>query len=210
MFFWERLPNSLHSFLSSQINGEKTLAAQRFPAWCENLEFCNLSRLTVSDKMSLAIVRIVMYVLDMMSNTELDDNLAALRVSPAEAAQLLGVSARTLRRWLEGEAVPGPAEAALRAWRTLAGLHLPWKPDAVSIFEDDQDQIARHRQHTEEMAAVLKKVEARGGAKNPWTVNLQKCTAIFGHFEVGFYTLQSGGILLEHLQKKRRAARSGA
>jgi hypothetical protein len=137
-----------------------------------------------------------------MTDQELTDHFSILRVSHAEAAQLLGVSPRTLRRWLEGEDVPGPAEAALRAWRTLAERHLPWKPDSVSIFENDQDQIARHRRHTEELAAVLKRVEARGGARNPWTVDLERCTAIFGHFEVGFYKLQSGGFSLSTYRRK--------
>jgi transcriptional regulator with XRE-family HTH domain len=141
----------------------------------------------------------------MMTATELNEHLAALQVTPAEAAQLLGVSPRTLRRWLEGEDVPGPAEAALRAWRTLADRHLPWKPDSVSIFEDDQDQITRHRRHTEELAAVLKRVEARGGARNPWTVDLEGCTATFGHFEVGFYKLQSGGFSLSTYRRKDQA-----
>jgi hypothetical protein len=140
--------------------------------------------------------------LSMMTATELNDHLSALQVGPAEAAQLLGISPRTLRRWLDGEDVPGPAEAALRAWCTLAERHLPWKPDAISIFEDDQDQIARHRRHTEEIAAVLKRVEARGGARNPWTVDLAKCTATFGHFEIGFYTLQSGGFSLSSYRRK--------
>jgi hypothetical protein len=101
--------------------------------------------------------------------------------------------------------VPGPAEAALRAWRILADRHLPWKPDAVSIFEDNQDQIARHRRHAEEMAAVLTRVEARGGARNPWTVDLAKCTATFGHFEVSFYKLQSGGFSLSSYRRKDMA-----
>jgi transcriptional regulator with XRE-family HTH domain len=138
----------------------------------------------------------------MMNATELDENLTALKVTPAEAALLLGVSARTLRRWLEGEDVPGPAEAALRAWLTLAHRNLPWKPDSVSIFENDQDQIARHRQHTQEQATLIKRVETRGGSRNPWTVDLEKCTATFGHFEVGFYKLQSGGFSLSTYRRK--------
>ncbi|MGA2492774.1 MAG: hypothetical protein ABSF67_07450 [Roseiarcus sp.] len=137
-----------------------------------------------------------------MTIAELNEHLAALQVMPAEAAQLLGISSRTLRRWLEGEDVPGPAEAALRAWRTLADRHLPWKPDSVSIFEDDQDQIARQRRHAEALAAMLKRVEARGGASNPWTIDLQKCTATFGHFEVGFYKLQSGGFSLSTCRRR--------
>jgi hypothetical protein len=58
----------------------------------------------------------------------------------------------------------GPAEAALRAWRKLAASNLPWKPDSVSIVEDDQGQIARHRIHTIGLSDLLARVEARGGA----------------------------------------------
>jgi hypothetical protein len=152
--------------------------------------------------MALAIVHCVLYMLAMMTARELNDHLAVLQVTPTEAAQLLGVSARTLRRWLEGEEVPRPAEAALRAWRALSDRQLPWKPDSVSIFEDDQDQIARHRRHTEEMAAVLKRVEARGGPRNPWTVDISRGIATFGHFEVGFYHLQSGGFSLSNYRRK--------
>lgn len=103
--------------------------------------------------------------------------------------------------------MPGPPEAALRARRTLADPHLPWKPDSISIFENDQDQITRHRQHTKEQAALIKRVEARGGAGNPWTGNLEKCSATFGHFEVGGYKLQSTGFSLSnYIQAKRGAA----
>jgi hypothetical protein len=155
-----------------------------------------------TDEMSFALVHIVLYIIDMMNSTELNGHLVSLKVSPAEAAQLLGVSPRTLRRWLDGEEIPGPAEAALRAWRTLADRHLPWKPDSVSIFDDDQDQIARHRRQAEELAALLKRVDARGGARNPWTVDLEKCNATFGHFEVGFYKLQNGGFSLSSYRRK--------
>jgi hypothetical protein len=159
----------------------------------------------ICDTFVLDIVHIVQYDMDMMTIPELNDHLCALQVSAPEAAQLLGVSSRTLRRWLEGEEVPGPAAAALRAWRALAERHLPWKPGSVSIFEDDQDQIARHRRQTEELAALLKRVEARGGARNPWTVEFEKCTATFGHFEVGFYKLQSGGFSLSTYRRKDQA-----
>jgi hypothetical protein len=119
--------------------------------------------------------------------------LAYLGLDHAEAAQLLGVSTRTLRRWLEGEEIPGPAQAALRAWRELHSRHLAWKPDAIAVFQDDQSQIERARQHALEVEAIIKQVEARGGPKNPWLVNLAKCLATFGPFEVGFYKLANGG-----------------
>jgi hypothetical protein len=138
----------------------------------------------------------------MMTAQELTDHCSTLQISHAEAAQLLDVSPRTLRRWLEGEEVPGPAEAALRAWRKLAERHLPWKPDSASIFEDDQDQIQRQSRHTQEMAALLERVEARGGAANPWTVDISKCSATFGPFEVGFYRLQSESFSVSTYRRK--------
>src|ERR1700733_11297306 len=88
-----------------------------------------------------------------------EDTLTYLGLDHAEAAKLLGVSTRTLRRWLEGEEIPGPAQAALRAWRALHARHLAWKPDAISIFEDDQAQIERARQHALEVEGIIKKVE---------------------------------------------------
>ncbi len=128
----------------------------------------------------------------MMTAMELGEHLAHLKLDQPEASQLLGVNPRTLRRWLEGEEVPGLAEAALRAWRTLHDRNLPWKPVSVSLFEDDQNQIKLHRRHTIETAAVLKRVEKRGGPAHPWSVDLSKNSATFGPFEVGFYNLQNG------------------
>ena len=140
-----------------------------------------------------------------MTIVELNEHLSFLKLQPPEAAQLLGVSPRTLRRYLEGEDVPGPIEAALRAWRALEERHLPWKPDSVSIASDDQDQIERHRKHAEEFAALLKRVEERGGPKNPWTVDFSKSTANFGHLEVGFYKLQNEGFSLSTYRRKDKA-----
>lgn len=137
----------------------------------------------------------------MMTPIELEEHLAQLKLDQAEASQLLGVNPRTLRRWLEGEEVPGLAEAALRAWRTLHDRNLPWKPDSVSLFEDDQNQIELHRQHTLDLAAVLKSVEERGGPAHPWSVDLSKNSATFGPFEVGFYNLQSGGFSLSSYRR---------
>src|ERR1700728_5124665 len=98
----------------------------------------------------------------MMTSSELSEHLSGLSLNQTEAAQLLGISARTVRRWVEGEEIPGPAEAALRAWRRLAERNLPWRPDSVSIVEDDQEQIARHRQHAMDLDSLLRRVEERG------------------------------------------------
>ena len=127
-----------------------------------------------------------------MTNQQLHEHLEALRLTPAEAAQLLGVSTRSVQRWIDGEEVPGPAAVALQAWRTLDERRLPWMPDAGSIFGDDQDQIQLHNRHAEELAELIRKVEARGGVKTRWTVDISKGRATFGPFLVTFYKLQSG------------------
>ena len=150
----------------------------------------------------LTIGQYVLYDMVMMTNDELNGHLSTLGLTQAEAAQLLGVSARTLRRWFEGEEVPGPAQAALRAWRRLAERNLPWKPDSVSIVEDDQDQIARHRLHTIGLEDLLERVEKRGGARIPWTVSIPEGKARLGPVEVGFYKLLSGGFSVSTYRRK--------
>ena len=132
----------------------------------------------------------------MMTSAELSEHLSSLSLNQIQAAQLLGISARTVRRWAEGEEIPGPAEAALRAWRRLAERNLPWKPDSVSIVQDDQDQIARHRQHTMDLDGLLRRVEGRGGPSIPWVVDVPGSKATLGSLEVSFYKLLSGGFSL--------------
>src|SRR5271154_858542 len=119
----------------------------------------------------------------MMSRNEFTEHLSALRLSLAEAAQLLGGSERTARRWTDGDTVPGPVEAALRAWRGLDARFLPWKPDSESIFRDDQDQIRRIREHDELLHALMTEVEARGGPSTIWAVDLTKQRATLGPAE---------------------------
>ena len=55
----------------------------------------------------------------MMASGELQEHLTLLGLDQLQAAQLLSVTPRTLRRWLAGEEVPGPVEQAFRAWRRL-------------------------------------------------------------------------------------------
>lgn len=129
----------------------------------------------------------------MMSKHEFAEHLAALKLSFPEAAQLLGVSERTTRRWVEGESVPGPVEAALRAWRRLDTQCLPWKPDSVSVFWDDQDQLRRIREHDQLLDALMREVEARGGPSTYWAVDLAKQRATLGPAEVSFHKLLQGG-----------------
>jgi transcriptional regulator with XRE-family HTH domain len=129
----------------------------------------------------------------MMSTQELEEHLTRLRLSQTEAAQLLGVSPRTVRRWLEGEVVSGPAEAALRAWRRLDKQLLAWRPDSVTIEQNDAEGIARHREHAMGLDDVLRRVKARGGPRHSWIVDLPESTATLGAMHVSFYKLQNGG-----------------
>jgi hypothetical protein len=138
----------------------------------------------------------------MMTPNELQQLLLRLGLSQTEAAQLLGVAPRTVRRWFEGEEVPGPAAQALRAWIRLHERNLPWRPDSASIAEDDHDQIARHRMHAINLSDILARVEARGGPRVPWTVDRQRSSATLGPLEVSYYTLLNGGFSLANYTRK--------
>jgi uncharacterized protein (DUF2267 family) len=138
----------------------------------------------------------------MMSDAELRITLARLELSPADAARLLGVTARTVRRWLEGEEVAGPVEQALRAWIRLHDRNLPWRPDEESIVRDDQDQIARHRAHAIRLDEILARVEARGGPRVPWSVDRGRQIATLGPMEVSYYKLASGSFSLANYRRK--------
>jgi hypothetical protein len=128
-----------------------------------------------------------------MSPQEFKTHFVALGLDPTEAATLFDVAPRTVFRWLEGEAVPGPVEQAVRAWRRLHERGLAWRPDSVSILDDDQQQIAAQRQHAVALDEVLKRVEARHGPRFPWQVDLERCRATFGKMELTFYKLANGG-----------------
>jgi hypothetical protein len=106
----------------------------------------------------------------------------------------LSVSPRTVQRWRHGtQGVPGPVEQALRAWLCLHQAALAWRPDGQSIATGDDAAIASHRQHAIELDAMLKRVEARGGPRAPWKVDLERGTATLESVQVTFYTLRNGG-----------------
>jgi hypothetical protein len=138
----------------------------------------------------------------MMTSIELKQSAIRLGLSPAEAAQLLGVTPRTYRRWLNGEEISGPAEQAIRAWLRLHERRLPWRPDSAAIFQDNQDQIARHREHSISLSEIIARVEARGGPRTPWTVDRQRSRATFGPMEITFYTLTNGNFSLGNYTRK--------
>ncbi len=128
----------------------------------------------------------------MMSRAELEQSLIRLGLTQTEGAQLLGVDPRTLRRWLEGDEIPGPAEQAVRAWLKVHDRTMPWRPDSASIDTDDQDQIGKIRQHGIDLSEIISRVEARGGPQIPWVVDRPRSRATFGQMEVTFYALPNG------------------
>jgi hypothetical protein len=144
---------------------------------------------------------------DMMSASDLDDHLLILGLTQADAAQLLSVSTRTVARWTSGEEkeIPGPVEQAFRAWMRLHERHLAWRPDSVSIVQDDQDQIARQREHGINISELMARVEARGGVRIPWDVDLERRRAVLGPLEVSFYSLANGSVSPANYTRKDRA-----
>jgi hypothetical protein len=125
-----------------------------------------------------------------MNAAEFRQSLAQLGLSQTDAAHLLSVAPRTVRRWAEESTpeIPGPAEHALRAWLGLQRRGLPWRPG-----DDDDDQIRRYRDHVIELYELLLRVEARGGPTGAWTIDLEKGVARLGPMEVSFYKLANGG-----------------
>src|ERR1700730_3453006 len=138
----------------------------------------------------------------MMTVHELRATLSRLELTQAEAAQLLGVAPRTVRRWVDGEEIPGPAEQALRAWIRLHNRNLPWRPDTESVIEDDQDQIARHRAHAIRLDELLARVEERGGPRVTWLVDRGRQIATLGPMTVSYYKLESGSFSLANYRRK--------
>jgi DNA-binding transcriptional regulator YiaG len=137
-----------------------------------------------------------------MTSEELKAAISTLGLTPADAAEYLNVAPRTFRRWLEGEEVPGPAGAAVEAWLRLAQHKLPWKPHSAEIFELNPEEITRYITHADELAAMFRRVENRGGPTDPWHVDMTNGIATFGPFEVSFYKLVGGGFSLSTYRRR--------
>jgi hypothetical protein len=125
-----------------------------------------------------------------MTAIEFRDCLAQLGLTQTDAARLLDVDPRTVRRWADGNGtdIPGPAEHALRAWLGLQRRGLPWQPG-----DDGAEQIAPHRAHAIELYELLLRVDKRGGPSDAWDIDLEKGQATLGPIKVSFYKLTNGG-----------------
>ena len=128
-----------------------------------------------------------------MSAIEVREVLTALDLNQEEAAKQLGVAPRSVRRWLQGEAIPGPAEAALRAWLKLEEGGLAWRADSVTLFENHSERIAAYRQKAMHLNGLLERVNARGGPRMPWKVDIAAGHASMEWAHLYFYKLQNGG-----------------
>jgi hypothetical protein len=140
-----------------------------------------------------------------MSGQQFASALEALRISPESAALFLSVHRRSVQRWLDGEEVPGPVEAAIRAWQALDRMRLPWKPDTESVLSEDEDQIRLHLKHGMDLADLIARVSARGGPRNSWSVDLRGGVARCGDFEVDFYRLRNHGFSLAGYRRNSQA-----
>ncbi len=142
-----------------------------------------------------------------MEQTNVRASLEKLRISQTEAALLLSVSDRTVRRWVENsDELPGPAERALQAWQALDAQGLPWRPDAASMGFGDDAQIMRCREHAIELYETLERVQRRGGPAAPWQVDRDRGTATLGPVRLSFYNLANGGFSLQSYRRSDQAA----
>ena len=127
----------------------------------------------------------------------IQEYLEKLDLSQTEAAYLLSVDPRTVRRWVKSpEEMPDNIGYLLEAWLRFENLGLVWRPDSVPFvennIEDFKNQIALHNQHILNLDALLQKVKERGGPASPWQVDLDKGVATLGPIRVSFYHLKSG------------------
>jgi len=137
-----------------------------------------------------------------MKNTALTKLLAMLNLTQADLAARLGIATRTVRRWQTGEqAIPIWVVEVLDAWRQLHACGLPWGADLESIWYGDDDQVRRHQDHDKALAALLRRVKARGGPAAPWRINLREHSATLGPMIVRFYRLASNSFSLQNYRR---------
>jgi transcriptional regulator with XRE-family HTH domain len=98
-----------------------------------------------------------------MSGAQARAHLALLGLSQVDAAELLGTNSRTVRRWVEDDhdAIPGPAEQALRAWARLHRAGGAWRPDHQALPGEDRNVQAACRVAAHAVSDALERVRRR-------------------------------------------------
>jgi transcriptional regulator with XRE-family HTH domain len=133
--------------------------------------------------------------------------LAQLGMSQADVARQLGVSDRTVRRWVGNPAsAPGPALTYLRRLaltRIMRRWGLPAEIDYLegrSAFgELAAEDMARELEWATELDGALSRVKARGGPRQRWRVLIRVGggVATLGDRKVSFHRNRSGGFSLQ-------------
>ena len=145
-----------------------------------------------------------------IKNQVFREGLKRLDVAPEEAAELFSVDVKTIERWSAPLGVPPEtAMKALHAWLYLSRMGLPWRPNEVSLWADDEEiakQIKLHREHAVTLADVMQRVAERGGTAAPWVVNLRKGEAMLaGTMHVSFYRHEDGGFVPNFYRRSDKA-----
>jgi hypothetical protein len=137
-----------------------------------------------------------------MTSAEFNHHLEILGLKQSDAAAFLRVTPRAVRRWQSGEQrIPATVVELVKAWRQLHAARIPWGADLESIWYGDDDQIRRHQDHALALAALLRRVQARGGPATPWRVKLKERSATLGPITVRFYKLLNDGFSLAHYRR---------
>jgi transcriptional regulator with XRE-family HTH domain len=142
-------------------------------------------------------------ILGDMTNGEFSRHLQLLGLRQADAAVLLRVTPRTIRRWEKGEQpVPDSLADLLQAWRRLHQAELPWAADFDSILAEDDKQLRLQQDHARWLDAIRERVAARGGPAMPWRVDLRRHTATLGPATLSFYALLNGSFSLANYHRR--------
>lgn len=123
-----------------------------------------------------------------MTGTQIREAFEMLGLTQAEAAASLGLSERTLRRYLdeadnvlEEATVPGPVFQAIRGWLLLHENGLPWRPGTTALdCRVTPQSMAQHRIYAMDIGASVRRIEEAGGPALPWEVDLVRGRAVLG------------------------------
>ncbi len=103
-------------------------------------------------------------------NNELQIWLDELNLTQIEAAKLLGITARTMNRWMSNsEEMTEPAKLAFKAWITLKDHNLPWQPDVTDICGDVSSEIGKLRNKS----MGIKDILDLPALMLPWQINMR-------------------------------------